>query len=265
MKYRVLVAAFCCFFLSSLVCGADDRPSYTIHHTPCPITIDGRLSEAAWAAVPSVGPFKFSWHTRGEQEQTTARLLWDDEYLYVSYVCDDAHISAEFTERDEPVYRDDCVELFTAPNPNRPLDYFNFEMNVRAALLDQHHPEGRFSGLKDEWNSSGVKVAARIAGTLNEDRDRDCYWVLEAAIPWSNFAGVAESLPPQPGDVWRLNLNRCGGKTNEQYSQWSSSATPKPDFHVPERFGQVVFAGDVIVYSSRDFPLRSRLMARRRH
>jgi hypothetical protein len=264
MKHRVLFSCVCLLILPCAVLGADDLPSYTIHRTRCPITIDGRLHEAAWAAVPSVGPFRFSWHKEGEREQTTARLLWDDDFLYVSYVCDDAHISAEFTQRDEPVYRDDCVELFTAPNPDRPQEYFNFEMNVRAALLDQHHPEGRFSGLKNEWNSDGVRIAVQIAGTLNDDSDRDCYWVLEAAIPWSNFAGVAKQLPPQPGDVWRLNLNRCGGKTNEQYSQWSSSATPKPDYHVPERFGQVTFVGDVAEVYSRTRPMFSRVL-RRRH
>ncbi len=68
------------------------------------------------------------------------------------------------------------------------------------------------------------------------------YWILEAAIPFRNFAGAAKHTPPVPGDVWRLGLNRCGGKTNPQYSQWSASRTKEPQFHSPNDFGRVIFS-----------------------
>lgn len=224
----------------------DSTPNYTICRTACPIAVDGCLGEPAWRAAQEVGPFQFPWYHGGERETTSVRLLWDDQFLYAGYVVRDKHISARFTERDQPVYEDDCVELFTAPNPQRPEAYFNFEMNARAVLLDQHHPHGRFSGLDHEWNSHGVQVATQLHGTLNDDRDEDARWTLEVAIPWSNFRGVAEHLPPQPGDQWRLNLNRCGGETNPQYSQWSPSVTEKPDFHRPETFGTVIFTSETL-------------------
>ena len=46
----------------------------------------------------------------------------------------------------------------------------------------------------------------------------------------------------EAGDVWHLNLNRLGGKTNPQHSQWSPSKTDRPAFHVPRDFGRVVFS-----------------------
>ena len=122
--------------------SADRRPQYTARRTSAKIEIDGRLDEPAWQKAETFGKFQFPWWTSGEKEQTTARMLWDEEFLYVSYECQDAHISAVQTERDSPVYQDDCVELFTAPNPDRPLDYFNIEMNVNRAILDRHHPDG---------------------------------------------------------------------------------------------------------------------------
>jgi hypothetical protein len=222
--------------------AADELPTYTIRRAAMPIVVDGRLDEPAWLAAPDVGRFQFPWWTSGKQEQTLARLLYDDHNLYVAYLCQDAHISAEHKERDSAVYRDDCVEIFVAPDPDRPAAYINIEMNAAGAFLDQFRTGVAGEPVQGDWNAKGVRIATKIAGTLNDDSDEDQHWVLEAAIPLDNFAMLAKQTPPQPADRWRVGLNRCGGNTNPQYSQWSSSNTPKPAFHVPERFGTVIFS-----------------------
>lgn len=218
-----------------------DLPRYTAHRTDSKITIDGKLDELAWRNATSFGDFQFPWWKAGKQEQTTARMLWDDEFLYVSYNCQDGHISAVNTEHDSPVYKDDCVELFTAPNPDRPFDYFNIEMNVNRAILDRHHPDGPGPKVPN-WNSQGISIATAVNGTLNDDSDEDRGWVLEVAIPFVNFAKVTGRPHPDDGDVWHLNLNRLGGKTNPQHSQWSPGTTTTPAFHAPDTFGRVTFS-----------------------
>ncbi len=240
MAYLMLclaAVAFVCALVSPASAG-----EYTIYRAGTPITIDGRLDEPCWSAAPDVGAFVFPWWTEGKKEQTVAKLLWDDENLYVSFVCEDAYIWAEYTQRDDPVSRDDCVEVFTAPDPDRPRSYFNIEMNVLGIFLDQFHPEGPGVPVKEEWNGEDIRIATSIVGTLNDDSDTDEYWILEVAIPFRNFAGAAKHAPPVPGDVWRLGLNRCGGKTNPQYSQWSASGTEEPQFHSPNDFGRVTFS-----------------------
>ena len=219
-----------------------DRPMYTIYRAGTPIVIDGRLNEPAWVAAPDVGAFVFPWYESGKKEQTIAKMLWDDNNLYVSYICEDAHIWAEHTARDSDVWKDDTVEVFTAPNPNQPQAYFNIEMNVLGIFLDQFHPQGPDAPVPGEWNGEGIQIKTQIVGTLNDDSDEDEYWILEAAIPFANFAHVAVHTPPKTGDIWHLNLNRLGGKTNEQFSQWSGSRTPEPQFHSPDDFGRVVFS-----------------------
>lgn len=216
-------------------------PRYTAQRADSKIVVDGKLDELAWRNAASFGDFKFAWWQDGKQEQTLARMLWDDEFLYVSYDCQDAHISAVQTEHDSPVYKDDCVELFTAPNPKRPFDYFNIEMNVNRAILDRHHPEGPGKKVPN-WNSHGIRIATSVDGTLNDDTDKDRGWVLEVAIPFSNFAEVTGRSHPRDGDVWHLNLNRLGGQTNPQHSQWSPGTTKKPAFHAPDTFGRVTFS-----------------------
>jgi hypothetical protein len=216
--------------------------SYKVHRTNTKINIDGRLDEAAWQAAAPVGSFKFPWWKAGRKEQTVAKLLWNEELLYVAFRCEDAHIWSEHTERDSPVYRDDCVEVFTAPNADQPFNYFNIEMNVGGAFLDRHHPHGPGKPQTPNWNAEGVKIATTVDGTLNDDADTDRSWVLEAAIPLANFEAVAKHTPPLAGDVWHLNLNRLGGKTNPQHSQWSPGRTERPKFHAPQYFGRVVFS-----------------------
>lgn len=221
----------------------EGRPSYTIYRAGgAPILVDGRLDELAWTAAPDVGKFVFPWYEGGKKEQTVAKILWDETSLYVAFICEDAYIWAEHTLRRSRVYLDDTVEVFTAPDPDRPQAYFNLEMNVLGALLDGFHPEGRGTGNRDAWHATGIKIRTTITGMLNDDSDQDEYWVLEAAIPFSNFTKVAKNTPPAPGDIWHLNLNRLGGKTNRQHSQWSASQTPGPSFHVPEDFGRVMFS-----------------------
>jgi hypothetical protein len=217
-------------------------PEYTIFRAPVPPTLDGRLDEAAWAAAPTVGDFVFTWWKEGRKEQTRARLLWDDEYLYVGVICDDAHITARHTERDGKIAEDDCFEVMLAPDADRPGIYFNIEFNVLGGILDNFRPDGPNKPRAPKWDAEGVRLAGTYVGTLNDDRDVDQSWQVEVAIPWRNFAAVAQRTPPRPGTVMRLNLNRHGGKTNFQYSQWSRAETPKPNFHTPDRFGRVTLS-----------------------
>lgn len=238
----VAIVAFVITLAGTADGEAMSKKDYTIYRAGTPITIDGRLDEPAWLAAPDVGAFVFPWYESGKQEQTVAKMLWDDTHLYVAFLCEDAHIWAEHTERDSAVWKDDTVEVFTAPNPDRPDAYFNIEMNVIGIFLDQYHPEGPGVPVTEEWNADGIRIATSIAGTLNDDSDEDDHWVLEAAIPIANFAHVAKHTPPKADDVWHLNLNRLGGKTNEQYSQWCPSSTAKPQFHSPADFGRVTFS-----------------------
>ncbi len=211
--------------------------SHEIPFTTAKITIDGQVDEAAWEAAEEV-EFQFTWGFEGTQEGTKAKLLWDDEHLYVSFVCEDGFIWAEHTERDSEVYRDDCVEVFTSPNPEELEKYFNIEMNVNAASLDHFHPEG--PGTKTDWDPE-VLIATSVNGTQNDDNDLDQSWTLEVAIAFASFKDVAKNIPPKNGDEWRLNLNRLGGKTNNNRSQWSAGDPNKPGFHAPDYFGRVFF------------------------
>jgi len=215
-------------------------PYYNIYRVASRIVIDARLDETAWKRAPAVGPFIFNWPLPGEQEQTVARLLWDDENLYVSYLCYDKHISAYVTQRHGPVSNDDCVEIFISPNPEKVTNYYTFEINAIGTMLNRCRTDW-WKG-PPTWEPDGMRYKTTYYGLAKKDESAgDSQWIVELAIPFRNFAHDAAHTPPHDGEQWRLNLMRTGGKTNAQSSTWSPIAPPSKTFHTPTSFGWVRF------------------------
>lgn len=190
--------------LRALLLAQPPVPRYEVKRATSRIVIDGKPDEKAWESASPM-EFIFPWDAQtGAKQKTTARLLWDDDNLYVAYDCEDADIVAHYTERDDPTYLDDAVEIFINPKPSQTTVYFGLEMNARAVLYDYLMSDARYAFKR--FNLQGVKLATSIRGTLNMRGDDDKGWSLEVAIPWVNFEELAKR--PVPGDVWTANLNR---------------------------------------------------------
>ncbi|MCA9140026.1 MAG: PQQ-dependent sugar dehydrogenase [Planctomycetales bacterium] len=213
----------------------------TIRKTRDRIVVDGKRDEVGWQSADAVGDFVFTWWNEGDgpRQQTDARMLWDDDFLYVSFDCTDHDVQAVRSQRDSDVYRDDCVEVFASPEIDHPENYFNLEMNAIGSLLDNYRPTGEKP--EKEWNPAGIRVAVAVNGTLNDPSDNDRGWTLEVAIPFQLFKDVLPSGRPVVGDRWRLNLNRLEDNMAVK-SQWSQGDRNVPSFHMPEFFGFVEFA-----------------------
>jgi len=224
-----------------------DLPTYEVARTHAKIDIDGKLQESAWFAAVSLGEFCFPWYKAGQREQSIVKLVWDDECLYIASICQDAHITARHPVPRGPIAGDDCIEIMFAPRRDRPAFYFNVEWNLIGGYVDGHRPNGANSP-RVEWDAQDLKLSGKLVGSLNNDQDHDEYWCTELAIPWANFREHLVDFPPKAGDEFRANLNRHGGVTNEQYSQWSNVQTPAPAFHVPQRFGRLLLSAKVLPF-----------------
>ena len=135
-------------------------PSYEIRFASGPIAIDGKADEADWQNAEAIH-FVFPWSevAAGQRQQSTdARMLWDNDNLYIVYVCDDPYLDSEVTEHDGPVWEEDAVEIFATPNPNDLSAYFGYEMNITPALLDYiafDAGEHRTETIRFPWESEG--------------------------------------------------------------------------------------------------------------
>lgn len=227
-----------CLFAVSLS-AQPPIPRYEVKRAASPIVIDGKLDDKAWAAAGKI-ELIFPWESQtGAKQKTTARLLWDDDNLYVSYDCADTDIVTAHTQHDDPTYLDDAVEIFINPMPSQTSIYYGLEMNARAVLYDyvMFQPGGH---LFKQFDLRGVQIATSLAGTSTNSADKDKGWSLEVSIPWSNFDALSKR--PVAGATWSAQISRWDGREpDRRMSNWSDPATPMPNPHVPERFGKLVF------------------------
>ena len=161
------------------------------------------------------------------------RMLWSETALYVRCEAEQTEPlvvsqNPDLSKKTMQLWDRDVCEIFLAPDPKKVREYFEFEVAPTGEWIDLKID---FTGAtrKTDWDfKSGMTSAARIA------KDKV---VMAMKIPWTAFG-----KKPKKGDVWLGNLFRCVGKDpNRGYLAWSPTLTDKPNFHVPEKFGEFVF------------------------
>src|SRR5262249_38897213 len=140
-----------------------------------------------------------------------------------------------------PLYEEEVVELFLCPTGELSR-YFEIEISPRGTIFDAaiFSPEfHRRTMLVDtSWNAGGMRAAVAVSGTLENRSDVDLGWTAELALP---FADLGLPGPPSPGAAWRANFFRIERGRVEEFSAWSPTHADPPDFHLPTRFGELVF------------------------
>jgi hypothetical protein len=224
-----------------------DLPSYHCRRTDGPIRVDGRLSEPIWTRIAPTRRFRGWDGKRMPGAKTRMKACWSASHLYLAFSCEDGDAFSPYRRRDEPLYEAEVVEAFLAPTSD-PSRYLEFEVSPAGVLFDARvvnvRPVGQARrgpmSVDTAWNAAGVRAAVHVDGTLNRRGDRDRAWTVELAIP---FADLDLARPPRAGDAWRANFYRINRNGADEYSAWSATLTPQPDFHVPARFGKLVFGG----------------------
>jgi len=86
------------------------------HWTHTPPVIDGIADDTGWNSAPLITNFRSPWLPTADAStptiNTQAKLLWDNEYLYVWAKLEDKDFQAYITERDAQTWLDDCFEVF---------------------------------------------------------------------------------------------------------------------------------------------------------
>ncbi|MBT4096925.1 MAG: carbohydrate-binding family 9-like protein [Gemmatimonadetes bacterium] len=249
MRLRYLLTTL----ISVGIAGAQSLPNYTCVHTATPPVIDGMDDDEAWERVPISRLIDVSDLTgQIEHSQPTQFCMtWDQHGLYVLVVATDDDVWSVLEDHDAHLWNDEVIELFADPDGDE-RNYLEIEINPLNTVLDLLKPS---TGEAADWDwNAEIETAVHVEGTLNDSGDEDRYWRVEMALPWSVFQPSQldvigdRSVPPEPGDKWRLNIYRYerlrtdGQETQIEYSAWSP--TGEINFHRPDRFGIVTFAAD---------------------
>jgi hypothetical protein len=175
-------------------------------------------------------------------QPTELRCCWSDTHLYTAFHCADTELHCTYTQRDQPLYEEDVVEVFLSPSQDL-RHYIELEFNAKETIFDARITNQRNIGkgliADTAWNCDGLECHARLHKRGKDGAQVLTAWTIEAAIP---FAGLGIS-PPAPDDRWRANFYRIEYSKPTEYSAWSPTLAYPANFHVPERFGWLKFEG----------------------
>jgi hypothetical protein len=242
------LSLLCVALLSGVACAQDALPaplSYDCYRTKTPILIDGKLDDPAWRKAKWTSDFV---DIEGAAKptprfRTRAKMLWDDNYLYIAAELEEPNVTGTLTKHDSVIFKDNDFEVFIKPLPET-KSYYEFEMNALNTGWDLFLPKPYSENGKPDnsWDIAGLKTAVAIQGTLNKSTDTDRGWTLEIAYPLTAFASRQQVPPPAPGTVWRINFSRVEWKSgNPKEDNWVWSPQGVINMHVPARWGYLHF------------------------
>lgn len=228
------------------------------------ISIDGRAEEMAWTIAESTTSFVDITGDVNLKPRflTNAKLLWNEEYLYVLAQMEEPHINGDITVRDAVIFHNNDIELFVKPNPWS-MHYAEFEVNALGTLWDLLllKPYRNGGPAVTSWDAKGTTLAIGINGTINQPEDKDKSWVMEMAIPMNSLKEIGSKR--LPSSYWRLNFSRVQWRyivnSKGQYEKlrdekgkiipednWVWAQQSAIDMHRPEHWGYLVFENQEI-------------------
>ena len=164
---------------------------------------------------------------------SSARLAYDNENIFVHMETNETDLRMEQKGLGF-VHEDSCLEFFFRPEITS-QKYLNFEFNPARGMylsIGTSRFDREFVGEEDYLDLFSVRTQINVNG-----------WILDYSIPLEFLKRFFPSMEYVPGAAMKGNFYKCGDKTRRpHYASWSLVDLPKPDFHRPEFFGDIVLS-----------------------
>lgn len=240
---------------------------YVCYRASGPVMMDDNLNEGSWKYAAWTDYFV---DIQGDLKpnpryKTRVKMLWDNKYLYVGAELQEPHLWATLRQRDTVIFDNNDFEVFIDPNGST-QPYYETEINALGTVWDLLLREPYRDGDKvavNAWDITGLKVAVKLHGKLDDPAETDTGWTVEVAFPWSVLGQCAfKGAPPKPGSQWRINFSRVewhlivkdGAYRRERdrstgqllpEDNWVWSPQGIIDMHYPEMWGFLQFSGKI--------------------
>jgi hypothetical protein len=190
-----------------------------VPRSPGGIIIDGPSDEEMWRGAAITDEFFLHGGEGLPEADTIAKLLYDDDNLYIAFVCVEPARRKPLVQGGA-VWNDDEVEVWLDINGDRETFSQILVNSVNTKL---------------EYSESGVRTLNATTATYVAEGDR---WMVEMAIP---FASLGVDMP-KPGDTWRVSLCRyrpAGEDFNDEIIVWAP--LQREGFKDLAHFGELIF------------------------
>ncbi|OGU34068.1 MAG: hypothetical protein A3K13_01360, partial [Gemmatimonadetes bacterium RIFCSPLOWO2_12_FULL_68_9] len=188
---------------------AAPRPEAVAVRATTPVVLDGALDEAAWANAQVLGDFIQARPDRGHPstERTEARILYDDQFLYVGVELYDAEPDRLIIPSLEQDFESGNSDIFGIT-----LDTF---LDRRNAFMFLVNPKGAVKEAQDFDDSRQENAAWEgIFEVRTTTHERG--WTVEWAIPFTTL----RFDPSKVTQDWGMNMMRRIRRKNEE-SYWA--------------------------------------------
>ena len=206
--------------------------------------IDGKLEDEAWENSIELTNFLINGTSQNANEQTSVRLLWDDENIYVSFHCKEKVLNPyedrlgdfqrKYAKHDssDAIYKDDCVEflLFNPKTKGKVYDIIMSASGVFNDSLDTYDAQEFWTKRDFSWESD-----AKTAVYVNTEANNG-YWNVEIAMPWSKLGGKPEGNEP-----WRMTAARF----EKAFKETSAYQIVPQGIHIIDTLSDIYFIESV--------------------
>jgi hypothetical protein len=218
------------------------------------IVVDGKLNEAAWEKTPFQQlSLLNTWKKlpaetvkvikRDDFESGKVKFLYDDKYLYIGIKFHDSDVIAKSSENQTFLIRaGDLAEIFLKPQDAS--YYWELYVTPRGNKCSYFYPSHGYLGLSSIYAKKalmpGLRTAAYTCGTINNNKDADCFWTAEMAVPLSEIARAG--IPFSPERSWSIMVSRYNYSRKLRTKQLSSfPKLPYVNFHLLEYYAPMRF------------------------
>ena len=205
-------------------------------------------NDAVWETANLLRIDHFHERSSTHRPLTTARLLYDDQNLYLHFRVRDQYVRCTHIGHQAEVFRDSCAEFFVRPKPGK--GYFNFETNCGGSMLlyfIEDHRRGFGGGFaKYEQVEPALVNNLQIVHSMPEKVDPEIQepveWHLQLSIPFALFEHFVGPLEPSAQRRWMGNFYKCADDTSHPHWGTWSPIEKELNFHLPQYFGSLRFA-----------------------
>ena len=216
---------------------------YKVTKLKKPLKIDANWDKPEWKNAGIIKVEKYMGTIPDFKPVVEAKMMYDQDNVYVIFRVKDRFVRSLVQEYNGNVSGDSCVEFFFAPDSDLPLKYFNLEINAGGTPLIFYvsNPWTEFVKLESS-EIREIEIAHSLPSKVDPEITEPVTWTIEYRIPLSMLGKFSNVTRPVPGVVWKANFYKTGSQTsNPNYITWNFVDNPKPNFHLPQFFGTLIF------------------------
>ncbi|MFA6945177.1 MAG: carbohydrate-binding family 9-like protein [Pedobacter sp.] len=216
---------------------------YKVTKLKKPLKIDANWDKPEWKNAGIIKVGKYMGTIPNFKPVVEAKMMYDQDNVYVIFRVKDRFVRSRVQEYNGNVSGDSCVEFFFAPDSELPLKYFNLEINAGGTPLIFYVSKPWTEFVKLESSEiKEIEIAHSLPSKVDPEITEPVTWTIEYRIPLSMLGKFSNVTRPAPGVVWKANFYKTGSQTsNPNYITWNFVDNPKPNFHLPQFFGTLIF------------------------